>query len=97
MLGDEPGPSGSIDGHGLRLSGRSGDPGGRGDADDYYYEVKCANPFLTLFYSSVWGGGGGPEIGQYDFTRLLSMHFCIIGVIHRTNRPTYGGYYFRSQ
>ena len=52
MLGDEPGPSGSIDGHGLRLSGRSGDPGGRGDADDYYYEVKCANPFLTLFYSS---------------------------------------------
>ena len=38
-LGDEPGPSGSIDGHGIRLSGRSGDQGGRGDSDDYYYEV----------------------------------------------------------
>lgn len=37
--GDDPGPSGSIEGHGLRSSGRSGDPGGRGDADDYYYEV----------------------------------------------------------
>ena len=37
--GDEPGPSGNIEGHGLRSSGRSGDPGGRGDADDYYYEV----------------------------------------------------------
>ena len=36
--GDEPAPSGSIEGHGLR-GGRSGDPGGRGDPDDYYYEV----------------------------------------------------------
>ena len=38
--GDEQGPSGSIEGHGLRASGRSGDPGGRGDPDDYYYEVR---------------------------------------------------------
>ena len=37
LLGDEQGPSGSIEGQ--HRSGRSGDPGGRGDPDDYYYEV----------------------------------------------------------
>ena len=37
IIGDEQGPSGSIEGH--SRGGRSGDAGGRGDPDDYYYEV----------------------------------------------------------
>ena len=38
IIGDEQGPSGSIEGH--SRGGRSGDAGGRGDPDDYYYEVR---------------------------------------------------------
>ena len=37
--GDEPGPSGRIEGRGIRSSGRYGDSESRGDTDDYYYEV----------------------------------------------------------
>ena len=37
--GDEPGPSGRIEGRGMRSSGRYGDSESRGDAEDYYYEV----------------------------------------------------------
>ena len=37
--GDEPGPSGRIEGREMRSSGRYGDSESRGDAEDYYYEV----------------------------------------------------------
>ena len=45
--GDEPGPSGRIEGRGIRSSGRYGDSESRGDAEDYYYEVLTA--ILAMF------------------------------------------------
>ena len=45
--GDEPGPSGRIEGRGMRSSGRYGDSESRGDAEDYYYEVLTA--ILAMF------------------------------------------------
>ena len=44
--GDEPGPSGRIEGRGIRSSGRYGDSESRGDADDYYYEVLIVILFM---------------------------------------------------
>lgn len=45
--GDEPGPSGRIEGRGIRSSGRYGDSESRGDADDYNYEVLTV--ILVMF------------------------------------------------
>ena len=45
--GDEPGPSGRIEGRGIRSSGRYGDSESRGDVDDYNYEVLTV--ILVMF------------------------------------------------
>ena len=45
--GDEPGPSGRIEGRGMRSSGRYGDSESRGESEDYYYEVLTV--ILVMF------------------------------------------------
>ena len=47
FTGDEPGPSGRIEGRGMRSSGRYGDSESRGDVDDYNYEVLTV--ILVMF------------------------------------------------
>ena len=70
LLGDEQGPSGSIEGQ--HRSGRSGDPGGRGDPDDYYYEVWLYYTHFNYKISIILINDNQPK---NKFIRLFSRFY----------------------
>jgi len=71
-LGDEQGPSGSIEGH--SRGGRSGDAGGRGDPDDYYYEVLSTEQIVQHMVDTIAEVNNVIQIPPTT-VRILLNHF----------------------
>jgi len=73
-LGDEPGPSGRIEGRGMRSSGRYGDSESRGDAEDYYYEVLSTEQIVQHMVDTIAEVNNVIQIPATT-VRILLNHF----------------------